>query len=74
MITLKFSAKGRRYSVKVDQGDELLLALDNILKKNKIKFTDLKNLKLFFSPSVGLTSQRIAKAILMALNFSQNNT
>ena len=51
----------------VDNTDQILIALDKLLKKSKIKVESLKDIKLRVNKGAGLTSQRIVKAIIKAL-------
>jgi len=53
--------------VTVSDSDKILSALDTLLKKSKIKLESLSGIKLESSKKAGLTSQRIAKAIVKAL-------
>jgi len=52
----------------VDDTDEILSALDRLLKKSKIKIESLKDIKIEIDKEAGLTSQRIVKAIIKALS------
>ena len=47
--------------------DQILSALDKLLKRNKIEIGSLKDIKLEIDKKAGLTSQRIIKAIIKAL-------
>lgn len=47
-------------------GETLLLEIDKILKKNKIKFKDLKEIKVVPSEK-SMASTRIAKAVALGL-------
>jgi len=67
MVTLTFIYLGKKYKVISQKGDDLLIALDNFLKMNKIKVTQLKSFKLKFSPDSGLITRRIARAMVLAL-------
>ena len=53
--------------VTVSDSDKILSALDTLLKKSKIELESLSGIKLESSKRAGLTSQRIAKAIIKAL-------
>ena len=46
MIKLSFTAKNKKYSLEVGRGDDLLLALDKLLKSNRLNVTYLKNVKV----------------------------
>lgn len=50
-----------------ENSDNVLSALDKLLKKNRIKIGDIKDVKLEVSKKAGLTSQRIIKSIIKAL-------
>ena len=53
-----------------DNTDNLLSALDKLLKKNKIELDTLNDIKLEIAKEAGLTSQRIIKAIIKALSLN----
>lgn len=57
----------RIFKIIAENTDNLLSALDTLLKKSKIKLESLNGIKLESSKKAGLTSQRIAKAIVKAL-------
>jgi hypothetical protein len=50
--------------------DQVLLALDKLLKRNKIELESLKDIKLEVDKKAGLTSQRIIKSVIKALRFN----
>ncbi len=75
MIFLSFVDKrGKKYKVGSILGEDLLLRLDKFLKKNKIKFAEVKNWRLAFTKdqNESLTSKRIAQAVFKALKFIQD--
>lgn len=74
MIILYFSVKGKKETLRVERAEDLLLALDKFVKKNKIETTEIKPRKLEFSPFpldrkylTGFTTERVAKSIFEAL-------
>lgn len=46
MINLSFSVKNKKYSLNVEKGQDILLALDNFIKNNKLEFTCFKDVKI----------------------------
>jgi len=74
MIKLILKAKNKKFQLQFQNGEDILIVLDNFLKKNKMKFTDVKDLSLNFSSEVGLISQRIAKVILLALKIAGSHS
>lgn len=73
MISLFFRENNQKYRIEARTGEDLLLALDKFLKKNKIKFTDIKNLHLRFFQEKSIISKRIAQSILKALKFASHS-
>ncbi len=67
MVILYFSYLDKKHKVISQKGEDLLVALDNFLKLNKIKVTQIKSFKLKFSPDSGLITRRIARAMVLAL-------
>ena len=65
--------KGKNYSLSVKKSEDILQALDKILKKNKINLVNLGGLKLVFPKEKSLTSWRIIKIIEKTLNFVIKN-
>jgi predicted DNA-binding protein with PD1-like motif len=70
MIILSFKKGRQKYSIKVKKGEELLVALDKFLKKNKIKHASIKNWQLEFFQEKSIISKRIAQSILHALKIT----
>ena len=79
IFRVKKAGEGGRSPVEVILGkhkliaqdtDQLVLILDKLLKKNKIKVESLKDIKLEISKEAGLTSQRIVKVIIKALSLT----
>ncbi len=52
--------------------DKIISTLDRLLKRNKIKVESLKrgDIKIEIDKEAGLTSQRIAKAVIKALSLN----
>jgi len=48
MIILSFKKDRQKYTIRAKKGEELLIALDKFLKKNKMKHTSIKNWQLYF--------------------------
>lgn len=70
-ITLNLKKGERVYVQKVKDADEILKGLDRVLKKSKIELALIKDVRIVNNlENIGYTSQRIAKAIQKALNFS----
>lgn len=46
MRNLSFTAKNRKYSLSIEKGQDILLALDNFIKNNKLEFTCFKDVKI----------------------------
>ncbi len=71
-ITLSVKIGDKNYLEKVKDADEILKGLDRILKKSKINFARIRDVRIVNNSekNTGYTSQRIAKAIQKALNFS----
>lgn len=67
MILLSFWVSGKKYQVKSDDGENLLISLDKFLKKNKIDQKDIRRVFLDTSQEKSITSARIAQTILKAL-------
>jgi hypothetical protein len=70
MILLSFWFGNKKYQVKSDNGEDLLISLDKFLKKNKIKPKDIRRVILDTSQEKSITSKRIAQAILKALKIA----
>lgn len=70
MILLSFWFRRKKYQVKADNGENLLVSLDKFLKKNKIKPKDIHRVILDTSQEKSITSKRIAQAILKALKIA----
>jgi hypothetical protein len=71
MILLSFWFSSKKYQVKADNGEDLLISLDKFLKKNKIKPKDIRRVFLDTSQEKSITSKRIAQAILKALKIAR---
>lgn len=70
MIKLSFTAKNKKYSLNIERGDDLLLALDKLLKSNKLKVTYLKNVKVRcfdLKDSVFCRTTKIIASVLSSL-------
>lgn len=67
MFTVSFVVKNKKYSLNIDKGQDILLALDNFLKNNKLKCTCLKNVKIHCLGAKDSVSCRIAKIVSRAL-------
>jgi predicted DNA-binding protein with PD1-like motif len=70
MIILSFKKGRQKYSIKAKKGEELLVALDKFLKKNKIKYASIKDWQLEFFQEKSIISKRIAQSILHALKIT----
>ena len=68
MIRLFFTAKNRKYSLSIEKGQDILLALDNFIKNNKLELTRLKNIKISSPGSSDSVSGRIGKIIAFVLD------
>lgn len=68
MFTLSFVVKNKKYRLTIDRGQDILFALDNFLKSNKLDFTCLKNVKTYCLDSRDSISCRIGKIIVFVLN------
>lgn len=66
-IEIILKDKKRIFKATAENTDNLLSALDTLLKKSKIELESLKEIKLENSKQAGLTSQRIVKTIVKAL-------
>lgn len=66
MFTIFFTAKNKKYKLDIENGD-ILQALDNFLKNNKIECTCLKNVKIRCLGAKDSVSCRIAKVISQAM-------
>jgi len=71
MLILSFTVKGRLYTIKSNDGEDLLVSLDKFLKKNRIKPKDINRIFLDTSQEKSITSKRIAQAILKALKIAR---
>ena len=58
-----------KYKVFVRDTDEVLSALDTLLKRSKIGLESVKDIKIETHKEAGLTSTRIIKSIVKALCF-----
>lgn len=68
MFVIYFAVKNTKYKLEVQKGDDILVALDNFIKNNKLKFTRFKNVKIrCFGPKDSV-SCRIGKIIAFVLN------
>ena len=68
-IALNLKKGDRIYVEKVEKAEDLLLGLDKILKKSKIKFIDIGKIKVDNLNKSRYTSFRIVKSIEKALKF-----
>ena len=68
MIKLFFTAKNKKYSIDLERGQDLLLALDTFIKSNRLRFTHLKNIKVRCFDFKDSVSCRIAKIISVVLS------
>lgn len=59
-----------KYKVFVQDTDEVLSALDTLLKRSKMKLESIKDIKIETHKKAGLTSTRIIKSIIKALCLS----
>ena len=57
---------------KQDLDQKLLRELDKILKRSKIKITDLKEIKFFAEKDTSVTARNIGQATVESLNFALN--
>jgi DNA-binding LytR/AlgR family response regulator len=57
---------------KQDLDQKLLRELDKILKRSKIKITDLKEIKFFAAEDTSITARNIGQATIESLNFALN--
>jgi hypothetical protein len=71
MILLSFWVSSKKYQIKADNGEDLLISLDKFLKKNKIDQKDIRRVFLDTSQEKSITSKRIAQAILKALKIAR---
>jgi len=71
MILLSFWVNSKKYQVRADNGEDLLISLDKFLKKNKIEPKDIHRVFLDTSQEKSITSIRIAQAILKALKIAR---
>lgn len=69
-IVLNLKKEDRIYTEKVEKAEDLLLGLDKILKKSKIKPTDIGKIKVDNFNKSRYTSFRIVKSIEKALRLS----
>ncbi|MDD3487938.1 MAG: hypothetical protein PHG13_00660 [Candidatus Pacebacteria bacterium] len=70
MILLSFRANGNQFEVKVEKGEDLLIALDKLFKKHRIGKESVSNWQLNFSKEKSIISKRIAQSIVNALKFT----
>lgn len=70
MIVLSFKKDKQKYTIEVERGEELLIALDKFLKKNRIEYASIKNWQLGFFQEKSIISKRIAQSILHALKIT----
>ncbi|MFA5392449.1 MAG: hypothetical protein WC306_02010 [Candidatus Paceibacterota bacterium] len=71
MIFLSFCVSNKKYQVKSDKGEDLLISLDKFLKKNRINHKNIRRVFLDTSQEKSITSIRIAQAILKALKIAR---
>ncbi len=57
---------------KQDLDQKLLRELDKILKRSRIKITDLKEIKYFAEKDNSITARNIGQATIESLNFALN--
>lgn len=69
-ITLNLKKEDRIYNEKVEKAEDLLLGLDKIVKKSKVKFIDIGKIKVDNFNKGRYTSFRIVKSIEKALRLS----
>ncbi len=70
MIKLSFTAKNKKYALDIERGDDVLLALDKLLKSNKLKVTYLKNVKVRcfdLKDSVSCRTTKLIASVLSSL-------
>ena len=69
-IEIILDNNGKKYKKTAGHTDNVLSALDKLLKSAKIKVESLKDIKIEAHKEAGLTSLRIIKSIAKALRFS----
>lgn len=70
-IVINLKKGDRIYVEQVLRAEDLLLGLDKILKKSKIKVIDIRNIRIDNLNKSKYTSFRIIKSIEKALRFSK---
>lgn len=68
MIKLSFTAKNKKYSLDIERGQDVLMALDKFLKSNKLEITYLKNVKVDCFEMKDSVSCRVLKTIASGLS------
>jgi len=60
-------------SYSIDKTEEFLVCIDNLLKKrHTVKISDFRDARLEFEGKVGMLTERVVRAIILGLSFSQN--
>lgn len=68
MIKLSFIAKNKKYKLNIEKGEDVLLAIDKLLKSNKLELAYLKDVKVRCSGAKDSVSCRIVKLIASVLS------
>lgn len=67
-LVLKRSEEGESWEEIAPAGDDLIKALDKLLKTANIRYNSLKVIKVYPEQGASLTSLRLAKTFQQALN------
>lgn len=73
MIKLSFRAKKKEYELDLQKGEDVLMALDKFLKKNKLDDTYFEKVKVDCPGQEDSVSCRIVKLVLSVLSDKNKN-
>lgn len=68
MFNISFVVKNKKYKLNIEKGEDVLLALDNFVKNNKLEFTHFENVKMRCLGPKDSVSCRIGRIITFVLN------
>lgn len=68
MIKIFFTAKNKKYQLDLQRGDDVLVALDNFLKSNRLDDTYFQKVKIDCLDQKESVSCRIVKLVLSVLS------
>lgn len=68
IFKVSFTAKNKKYNIDLEKGQDLLVAIDKLLKSNKLELAYLKDVKVRCFGAKDSVSCRIVKLIASVLS------